>query len=155
VWRRARSFSCRPESVFAFGEAPFARRSSPLVTFPRDEQGATLKRMSKQKYQPSGRARNRAQEWPYEREGYSEQPQAAYAAAPAANLPAPSHPGRLEAFLGSVIAGAGAVWTAQIVTQAGFTVPGSLTLNSHPIELTGIGILLWLHGKYRKATQVR
>src|SRR5437764_10963412 len=111
--------------------------------------------MAKWKNQPRGRAQNRAEEWPFEREGYSDQPQAASAAAPPANMPAPSHPGRLETFLGSVLAGVGAVWTAQIVTQAGLTVPGTLTLNSHPIELTGIGILLWLHGKYRKSVNAR
>ncbi|HZU22349.1 MAG TPA: hypothetical protein VE998_05915 [Terriglobales bacterium] len=112
--------------------------------------------MAKPKHQPGGRvARNRAEEWPYEREGYSDSPQAAYAAAPPVKLPPSSQPGRLEAFLGSVVAGAGAIWTAQLFTQAGLTVPGTLTLHSHPIELTGIGILLWLHGKYRKSISVR
>jgi hypothetical protein len=112
--------------------------------------------MGKWTYQPRGPVSgNRAQEWPYEREGYSEKPQAAYAPVTPTKGATLSYPGRLEAFLGSVIAGAGAVWTAQIVTAAGLVIPGTLTLHSHSVELTGIGILIWLHGKYRKATAVR
>jgi hypothetical protein len=103
--------------------------------------------------QPGG-WKNRGEEWPYEREGYSDtQAQVAYAAAPAARV-APNNKGRLETFIGSLMAGGGAIWAAQVASASGFN-PSALTLNSHPIELTGIGILIWLHGKYRKATQVR
>lgn len=109
--------------------------------------------MGKWKYQPRERAQNRAQEWPFEREGYSDQPQTAYAPAPSTNI-RPSHAGKLEAFLGSIMAGAGAIWTAQVASQSNFD-PSALTLNSHPIELTGIGILIWLHGKYRKSISAR
>jgi hypothetical protein len=98
--------------------------------------------------------RNGREEWPFEREGYSDMPQTAYAAAPPSNVAPASHSGRLEAFLGSVVAGCGAVWAAQVAAQAGFS-PAALTLNSRPLELTAFGILLWLHGKWRKATQVR
>ena len=97
---------------------------------------------------------SRTPDWPYEREGYSDTTQPAYASASTAPVEAAPHSGRLEAFLGSVLAGCGAVWTAQVLTQSGF-VPGSLTLHSHPLELTGFGLLLWLHGKYRKSVQVR
>lgn len=109
--------------------------------------------MGKWQYQPRGRAQNRAQEWPFEREGYSDQPQAAYAAAPTANVEV-SHSGRLASFLGSVLAGAGGIWTARVASQSNFD-PSALTLNSHPIELTGIGILIWLYGKYRKSVAAR
>ena len=96
----------------------------------------------------------RSAEWPYEREGYSDIPSPAYASAPSLNVTPPSNSGRLEAFLGSVLAGCGAVWTAQVVTSTGLS-PTALTLNSHPIELTGLGVLLWLHGKWRRSTLVR
>lgn len=94
------------------------------------------------------------QDWPFERDGYSDTPQPAYAAAPSAEVMQTPNNARLEAFLGSVIAGCGAVWTAQVVSQAGLA-PGALTLHSHPVELTALGVLLWLHGKWRRATQVR
>lgn len=104
--------------------------------------------------QQAPRRKNRQEEWPYEREGYNDVPQPAYASAPPTHVDIPPTNGRFEAFLGSVLAGCGAVWTAQVMTQSGLT-PGSLTLNSHPVELTGLGLLLWLHGKWRKSTQVR
>src|SRR5947209_4250507 len=97
---------------------------------------------------------NAKQDWPFEREGYSDTPHPAYASAPAAEVKPAGSSSRLEAFLGSVMAGSGAVWTAQVITQSGLT-PGTLTLHSHPIELTGLGVLLWLHGKWRKSTQLR
>ena len=94
--------------------------------------------------------KNRGEEWPYEREGYSDtQPQVAYAAAPSLKqTEVPSSRGRLEAFIGSLLTGGGAIWAARVASSSGFS-PSALTLNSHPIELTGIGILIWLYGKYR------
>jgi len=50
--------------------------------------------------------------------------------------------------------GAGAAWITYVVTVAGVQ-PSALVWNSHPVELTGIGMLIWLHAKYRRATQVK
>ena len=99
-------------------------------------------------------ARGNKEDWPFEREGYSDLPQPAYANAPSGHVDAPRHNGRLEAFLGAVVAGCGAVWIAQVASQSGFS-SAALTANSHPLELTAAGVLLWLHGKWRKATQLR
>jgi hypothetical protein len=54
----------------------------------------------------------------------------------------------LEAQLGSLIAGGGIVWIAlvaapQLGPAAGISFP------SGPIELSAVGILLWLHAKWR------
>ncbi|MBV8208171.1 MAG: hypothetical protein JO041_15405 [Acidobacteria bacterium] len=102
-------------------------------------------------------AARKREDWPYEREGYSDLPGPAHASAHAAAGPtvdsAPPS-GRLQAFLGSVLAGCGAVWAAEAVVQAHF-LPGTLTRDPHPMELTGAGLLIWLHGKWRRATQLR
>src|SRR5215471_14547716 len=111
--------------------------------------------MARRNYQPRsqrGGWKNRGEEWPYEREGYSDTLQVAYAAAPMKETEERSHKGRLEAFLGSLLTGCGAIWAAQVASSSGFS-PTALTLNSHPIELTAVGILIWLHGKYRKTAK--
>ena len=54
----------------------------------------------------------------------------------------------LEAQLGSLIAGGGIVWIAlvaapQLGSAAGISFP------SGPLEVSGVGILAWLHAKWR------
>jgi hypothetical protein len=107
--------------------------------------------MAIRNYQPRpqrGGWKNRGEEWPYEREGYSDTQVVAYAAAPLKETAVPSNRGRSEAFIGSLLTGGGAIWAAWVASGSGFS-PSALTLNSHPIELTGIGILIWLYGKYK------
>ena len=101
--------------------------------------------------------RNNREAWPAEREGYSDAPAAAYAStgrAEARSLSPRSSTIRIEELLGSLMTGAGAAWITYVVTVAGVQ-PSALVWNSHPVELTGIGMLIWLHAKYRRATQVK
>jgi hypothetical protein len=53
----------------------------------------------------------------------------------------------LQAQLGSVIAAGGVVWTIAIISQQ-LGVAG-LQLPSGPLEACAVGILIWLHGKWR------
>jgi hypothetical protein len=53
----------------------------------------------------------------------------------------------LQAQFGSVIAAGGIVWAVAIAsTQLG---TGGLVLPSGPLEVCGVGILIWLHAKWR------
>ncbi|HYG97861.1 MAG TPA: hypothetical protein VD837_01930 [Terriglobales bacterium] len=55
-----------------------------------------------------------------------------------------------EERIGSLIAAAGIIWAAHGVTSnpdALYTLP----LQQGPLELCGIGILIWLHGKWRRS----
>jgi hypothetical protein len=60
----------------------------------------------------------------------------------------------LEARLGSLVAAGGVIWTANIATK-NFTSLDNLLLPSGPLELCAIGILIWLHAKWRGSVTVR
>lgn len=53
-----------------------------------------------------------------------------------------------EERIGSLIAAAGVIWAVKIITSR--TVPG-LLLPAGPLETCGIGILIWLHSKWRRS----
>jgi hypothetical protein len=61
-----------------------------------------------------------------------------------------------EARLGALIAGGGMIWAARVATLhaqlSGFIAVGALSqiLNqTGPMEICAVGILLWLHAKWR------
>lgn len=54
----------------------------------------------------------------------------------------------LEARLGSLIAGGGIVWIA-LVAAPQLGSPAGIIFPSGPIEVTAVGIILWLHAKWR------
>jgi hypothetical protein len=63
--------------------------------------------------------------------------------------------GHTEGRLGLMIAGGGMIWAAYIAKadyttlwQPGLHTPG-------PLEVAGIGILIWLHAKWRRSIQPR
>jgi hypothetical protein len=60
----------------------------------------------------------------------------------------------LESRLGSLVAAGGVIWTANIATKS-FTSLNNLLLPSGPLELCAIGILIWLHAKWRGSVTVR
>ena len=99
---------------------------------------------------------NNREAWPAEREGYTEAPATAYASM-GGRAPARSPSGstiRMEELLGSLMTGGGAAWITYVVTVGGIQ-PSALVWNSHPVEVAGIGMLIWLHAKYRRATRVK
>ncbi|MBV9436173.1 MAG: hypothetical protein JOZ44_08975 [Acidobacteria bacterium] len=92
--------------------------------------------------------------WPKEREGYEETIVPAYAPAPKGSVRYPTSV-RTEERIGSVIAGVGVIFMVKSVTHnlAGITHMGILPPG--PLETCAIGVLIWLHGKWRRATKLR
>ena len=93
--------------------------------------------------------RSGREEWPIEREGYDDVRRPAHALT-ARFDPVPAVV-RLEEYLGSLIAGGAAVWAAWAATINGVD-PVALINDPRPVELLGVGILVWLHAKWRRAT---
>ncbi len=93
--------------------------------------------------------------WGDEREGYSGDIPVAYAPV---RQPAPPPRQRrwvrAEERLGSLIAGGGIIWTTQAVTShyEGLTRVGIMPPG--PLEVCAIGILVWLHAKWRKSLRL-
>jgi len=64
---------------------------------------------------------------------------------------------RTEANLGSIVASAGIAWAVYHGTYVAHDIVQGFTavyLKSGPLEVTAIGILVWIHGKWRSATRV-
>ncbi len=88
--------------------------------------------------------------WPQEREGYSDNLRPAYAAVRIPTNPQRVRSLKLEERIGSIIAGAGLCWATWIVvhrigvvTSAGLWPPG-------PLETCAMGVLIWIHAKWRR-----
>ena len=58
----------------------------------------------------------------------------------------------LEAQLGSLIAGGGIVWIA-IVAAPQLGSASGIVFPSGPLEVSGVGILVWLHAKWRSSVR--
>lgn len=56
--------------------------------------------------------------------------------------------------MGSLIAAAGLVWTAQVGTHDIYSVWQFSILPPGPLEVCAIGILIWLHAKYRRSVKI-
>ncbi len=62
---------------------------------------------------------------------------------------------RWESRIGSLVAAAGVVWSVKIATQ-GFTGLSSLVHpTGGPLETCALGIVLWLHAKWRTSVRPR
>ncbi len=77
------------------------------------------------------------------------------------NIPLKKKPSRSYGFsirnqerIGSLIAAAGVVWFVYITTSDLTSFFKFDILPSGPMELCGLGILLWLHAKYRRSTKL-
>ena len=98
--------------------------------------------------------------WPAEREGYSDTPRAAYAAV-AVDAPAPpagkGFSIRAEARIGLLIMIPGIIWFAyNTLTQPGYLMIAAVILPPNgPVGVTGIGILVWLHSKWRRSIRLQ
>src|SRR5262245_46720871 len=97
----------------------------------------------------SARMKNGREEWPFEREGYADLHRPAYATAPKLDLNHVPVGIRIEVFLGSMIAGGAAIWAAWIGTANGLNAAVLIT-DPRPMELLGVGVLVWLHAKWRR-----
>jgi hypothetical protein len=62
---------------------------------------------------------------------------------------------RSEAIIGSLIAAGGMVLAVHVITK-NFTSWSEVTLpNGGPTEIVALGVVIWLHGKWRSLTRVR
>lgn len=61
-----------------------------------------------------------------------------------------------EVRLGSLVAAAGMIWTAKLATTnySGIESLSFSNLPRGPLEVCGIGILIWLHALWRRSVQV-
>jgi hypothetical protein len=62
----------------------------------------------------------------------------------------------IEVRIGSVIAAAGLIWAAKIVTDnfTGIDAFSFARLPRGPLELCAIGILIWLHAQWRRSVHL-
>jgi hypothetical protein len=94
--------------------------------------------------------------WPKERDGYYQAPPVAYVTthvkASADKDGATIH--RVEQ-LGSVVAGGGIIWTTYAVAHHSSEIVRWALLPPGPLEVLGIGVLIWLVAKWVRAVQVR
>ncbi len=93
---------------------------------------------------------SRAELWPAEREGYDTPVPVAYAAIPVKRSPRHRFPIRAESRLGSVAIGVGVIWAVQVMT-APIANAQALLVTPGPLEVCGIGCLVWLHAKWRRS----
>ena len=59
-----------------------------------------------------------------------------------------------EERLGSLIAAAGVIWTARVGTQDPVSIWQFTVLPPGPLEVCAIGILVWLHAKWRRSLKL-
>lgn len=59
----------------------------------------------------------------------------------------------IEARIGSLIAAVGVIWAAQVSTQDFTTFNNLLPLPAGPLEVCGVGVIIWLHAKWRKSAR--
>jgi len=98
--------------------------------------------------------------WDRGREGYLDLPQKpVYAAVPKPSRKAKGQAGPLiaistEVRLGSLITAGGLVWGAYVATIHYSGIVNFDMVGSGPIEVCALGILIWLHAKWRRSTKV-
>ncbi len=94
--------------------------------------------------------------WPKERDGYYQPPPVAYVTthvnASADQEGTTIH--RVEQ-IGSLIAGGGIIWTAYAVAHHSAEIARFALFPPGPLEVLGIGVLIWLVAKWVRAIQVR
>ena len=62
---------------------------------------------------------------------------------------------RTESFIGSLIAAGAMVYAVHLITKD-YTSLAAITLpRGGPMEICALGVVIWLHGKWRSATRVR
>jgi len=99
----------------------------------------------------------RAQDpWPQEREGYDQQPPVAYAAAPLdTSIRKEGKAIRRAEQIGSLVAGGGIIWTTYAVTHHFPEITRFAVFPPGPLEVLGIGVLIWLIAKWCRTVALR
>lgn len=102
-------------------------------------------------------------DWDEGREGYIDRPVTAYvplpksAVTPAKPAKQPQHSLNIqwEERVASLIAAAGAIWAAYVATIDYTSLWRVQIMPPGPVEVCALGILAWLHAKWRRSAQVR
>ena len=94
--------------------------------------------------------------WPEEREGYHQPPPVAYAPIPLeTSLRKESTAIRRAEQIGSLCAGGGIIWTTYAVAHHSAEIVRFAIFPPGPLEVLGVGVLIWLVAKWCRAVQVR
>jgi len=94
--------------------------------------------------------------WPEERDGYYEGPPVAYVSARInAGADKDNSAIRRAEQIGSVIAGVGIIWTTYAVAHHSAEIVRFALFPPGPLEVLGIGVLVWLVAKWVRAVRVR
>ncbi len=60
-----------------------------------------------------------------------------------------------ETRLGSLVAAGGIIWAAHVSTAGFHNLYTLLPLPAGPLEVIGIGVLIWLHSKWRGSVRLK
>ncbi len=94
--------------------------------------------------------------WPQEREGYYQPTQVAYAPVRVnSGAGKESIAIRRAEQIGSVVAGGGIIWTAYAVAHHSAEIVRFALFPPGPVEVLGIGVLIWLVAKWCRAASPR
>jgi hypothetical protein len=101
-------------------------------------------------------AKRETDPWPEERSGYSEAPPVAYVSARINAGPDKDSRAihRIEQ-IGSVISGVGMIWTTYAFAHHSGEILRFALFPPGPVEVLGIGVLVWLVCKWVRAVKVR
>ncbi len=88
--------------------------------------------------------------WPSEREGYADNLRPAYATPRFTPSPRRRNSPRTEERIASFIAGVGLCWAAWAVTNNVGAVAHAGVWPPGPLELCAMGVLVWMHAKWRR-----
>jgi hypothetical protein len=102
-------------------------------------------------------AKNEQLEWDLEREGYVKQPPIAYAPLQKPKKKAADDNHLLsirgQERFGSLIAAAGTIWAVYVATVDYSSLWRLQIMPPGPVEVCAVGILAWLHAKWRRSIQ--
>jgi hypothetical protein len=98
-------------------------------------------------------------DWDAEREGYVDLPRAPMYApvhTPASKPSGQRYPFSIstEERLGSLLAAGGTIWATYVATVDYASLWQMKILPPGPMEVCGLGVLIWLHAKWRRSTKV-
>ena len=93
--------------------------------------------------------------WPQEREGYTDNLRPAYVAVQVTPSPRPRKSFKTEERIGSTIAGAGLCWATWVVVHQLGVVASAGLWPAGPLETCAMGVLIWMHAKWRRFAKLR
>jgi len=99
-------------------------------------------------------------DWDEGREGYLDRPVVAYVPVPKPAVKPPKQDDhslsiRWEERVASLIAAAGAIWAVYVATVDYTNLWRVQIMPPGPVEVCALGVLAWLHAKWRRSNQVR